>query len=841
MRTSGGRRLTTMRYLISILCFCNLGVHSAIAQIYASVRRCELVKKLQQAREDSSRLGILLDLTNSYIKGNMPDSALMFVAPALTLSRKLDRSEDFNQESFFACKANAMRNDFAAARAIVGQSTGEWKIKMLQELEEQYAFRPGNYTANLDSAWPYIQWFVNYSDTVHTLWAIQNSRIVLGKYFFQRGETQKGIDLFYLNIKDDQVADEKSAEARHWSMLADNLPTTFATSPLKIKGFTNAIRLFEAAGDHTSALYSLEELAIVHWQAGLFQLADSEEVVASAGLQALKRKMYVHYFYHAVFLSYLGDHPGALDYLFKAKKEMDSLKQDYFAGFVDKAIGEVYWSENDIDKSLFWYRQSLREIQGRKDRLIYGDALRIAACLTLQHKFSDARSFLTDFEKENPEASSRDKEMLTAAWGRLYEAEGLTDQAETTYLEMIRYYHQSIVDQDKDIESDYDVATPEANYTIGKFYVTRGQFTKAQPFLEQALQPESVVPVKVDIYRDTHLLLYVVDSAAGDLSGAIRHRLLYEKLSDSIFSASKFRELAELQVRFETDKKDRDIALLSKQEALHKAELSRAELLRNITIGSLLGALAIIGLLYNQYRVKQRINRAIGLKNEALSQLLNEKEWLLKEVHHRVKNNLQTVVSLLESQSGYLSADALNAIQDSRNRVFSISLIHQKLYQEHDVRRLNIASYLSDLIRYLRDVFGIRSQIAFELNLAPITLEVSQAVSIGLILNEAITNAIKHAFPGRNKGNLIVIAMAIEEDNIVDLTISDNGTGLRAGGAAERGSLGLKLMKGLTADLGGSFSIGSNQGTTINIRFVANTSFDQAMDIILSENSAKRI
>jgi two-component sensor histidine kinase len=536
----------------------------------------------------------------------------------------------------------------------------------------------------------------------------------------------------------------------------------------------------------------------------------------------------------------LGDHARALDYLFKAKKEMDSLKQDYFAGFVDKALGEVYWGENNIDQSLYWYQQSLREIQGRKDRLIYGDALKIVACLTIQHRIAEARSFLSEFQKENPNASSRNKEMLAAAWGGLYEAEGLTAKAENSYLEMIRYYRQSIADQGRDIESDYDIATPEANYTMGRFYVAEGQYAKARPFLEQTFQPACVVPVTVDIYRDTHLLLSEVDSASGDLLGALRHRQLFEKLSDSIFSARKVRDLAELQVRFESDKKDQDIALLSKQQALDKAELSRDALLRNIIIGGFLGALLIIGLLYNQYRVKHKINRAIRLKNEALSLLVKEKEWLLKEVHHRVKNNLQTVVSLLDSQSTYLSADALTAIQDSQNRVFSISLIHQKLYQEDDVTRVNIASYLSELIRYLRDAFGIRSQIGFELDLAPITLEVSQAVSIGLILNEAITNAIKHAFPERNKGNLISIVMLIGEDDIVDLTISDNGVGLPDGIAGSH-SLGLKLMKGLTDDLGGSFVIRSNQGLTINIRFAANTSFENAVDIILSKNPAKRI
>jgi two-component sensor histidine kinase len=830
-----------MKYFISIVFIYYAGICSCAAQIYASVKRSELVFKLQRAKPDSDKVDILLDLSNAYLKGNMPDSSLFYSAQARELSHTLNRSEDYKQGSFFACKANAIKGDFTAARAVMEQTTGEWKVKMLQELEEQYAFRPGNLPANLDSAWPYVQWFVSYSDTVHTTWAIQNARVVLGKYYFQRGETQKGIDRFYENIKEDQAVGDKVSEAKCWLMLADNLPATFATVPLQLKADSNAIRLYEAAGQHEEAVYALEHIAQDHCQTSLFEAADKEETAAEQALFALGKKMYFHYFVHSMIEIYLGDHARALDYLFRAKKNMDSLKEDFFAGTIDKTFGEVYWAENDIDRSLYWYQLSLRETQGRRDRIIYGTALRITGCLTAQHRLTEARRFLTDFQRDNPAASNRNKEMIAAAWGGLYEAQGLTDEAERAYLEMIRYYRQAIIDQARDIENDYDVATPEANYTMGRFYIRMGQFAKARPFLEQVLQPACVVPVEADIIRDDHLLLYRVDSAAGDLLGAIRQRLLFEKYSDSIFSANKERDLAELQVHYESDKKDQNIALLSKQQQLDRAELSRSTLLRNITVAGLLAALIIIGLLYNQYRAKQKSNNAIELKNEILSGLVREKEWLLKEVHHRVKNNLQTVVSLLDSQSAYLRDDALTAIQDSQNRVFSISLIHQKLYQEENVTRVNIDSYLSELVHHLREAYDIRNQITFQLDLAPITLEVSQAVSIGLILNEAITNTIKHAFPERTKGNIVSITMTIGQNNIVNLIISDNGIGLQGEAIGKHRSLGLKLMKGLTDDLGGSFAISSDQGTTINIRFVANTPFENAVGILSSEKSSKRI
>ncbi len=831
-----------MRYFFFIISiFAGLG--STRAQIYASVKRSVLLNQLENVRTDSGKAELLLDISNAYIKGNMPDSSLFYSAEALQLSHRIGYEEAYDQGSFFACKAYAMKRDFAAARAVMEEAAGEWKVKMLQQLVEEYQFRPGNLSANLDSAWPWLQQFVRYSDTVHTTWAIQNSRVVSAKYYFQRGQLQTGIGLFNTNIKEDQAAGDKATEANCWSMLASNIPKTFATISLVLKADSNAVQLYEAAGKHEDALYSLEDLADATWRVGRFADADKEETIATDGLLALgKKKMYPQYGLLAEYDLYLGNHARALDFLLRAKNNMDSLKEDYLAGPIDKYLANVYWAENDINQSLYWYKTSLQETQGRKDKTIYGTALRIAEGLILQHRLTEARDFLTDFERSNPAVRNRDKELLTAAWGGLYEARHSMAEAEKYYLDMVEYDRLAVVDQARDIEEEYDIARPEANYTMGKFYIDIGQFAKARPFLEKVLTPESVVPITIDIIRDDHLLLYKVDSAAGNFQSALRHRLIYEKYADSIFSANKVRDLAELQIRYESDKKDQNIALLSKEQQLDRTELSHSALIRNITFGGLVAALAIIGLLYNQYKVKKKNSKAIELKNETLSQLVEEKEWLLKEVHHRVKNNLQTVVSLLDSQTAYLTADALTAIQDSQNRVFSISLIHQKLYQEDDVARVNIASYLAELVNYLRDIYGIRNQIAFQLDIAPVTLDISQAVSIGLILNEALTNVIKHAFPKKGRGNVVTITMTMGQSHIVDLSISDNGVGLPDPmDTKKRGSLGLKLMKGLTDDLGGSFRIESHQGTTVDIRFVANASLEEAMHIIASDKKANRI
>ncbi len=198
-------------------------------------------------------------------------------------------------------------------------------------------------------------------------------------------------------------------------------------------------------------------------------------------------------------------------------------------------------------------------------------------------------------------------------------------------------------------------------------------------------------------------------------------------------------------------------------------------------------------------------------------------------MNHRVKNNLQTVVSLLESQSHMLqSSEAVSAINDSQNRVHAMSLIHQKLYLTEHRTSINMAVYLCELIEYLRDSFSTGRLIQFQSSIQAVELDVSQAIPVGLILNEAITNAIKYAFPVGPKENYqVTITMQQDSARNVTLTITDNGQGLPPDfdNNGNRFGIGMKLMYGLTKEIDGNCKITStnNTGVSIEIAFKAST------------------
>ena len=235
----------------------------------------------------------------------------------------------------------------------------------------------------------------------------------------------------------------------------------------------------------------------------------------------------------------------------------------------------------------------------------------------------------------------------------------------------------------------------------------------------------------------------------------------------------------------------------------------------------------ILGLSYKLYCTKKNHKKIVQLKeaqinnqNEILNKLLYEKEWLLKELQHRVKNNLQVVISLLNSQSAYLeNKDALLAIQDSQHRMNAISLIYQKIYEEENLAIIDMCWYIPELITYLKGVFNTEKKISYKLDIECVDLDVSQAVPLGLILNEAIINAIKYAYPSMAEGEVNIRLKRMELETY-QLIISDNGVGVADDvELKEINSFGMHLMHGLSAQADGTFNIESKNGLTITINF----------------------
>jgi len=365
----------------------------------------------------------------------------------------------------------------------------------------------------------------------------------------------------------------------------------------------------------------------------------------------------------------------------------------------------------------------------------------------------------------------------------------------------------------EDVKTQWLVSVALSNYNFHK-----KKYVLSLKYLQQF---KNIVNVedKKKMYS-MYTMSFKIDSARGNYISAIKNHQLADSYKDSMFNEVKNKQLTELEVQYKVKKRNKDNLFLKQKAELQEIKLSKTTIEKNVSLVAIALLSLIIVLIYRQYISHQKRRKEITIKNVMLEKLVNEKEWLLKEIHHRVKNNLQIVMSLLNTQSSYLSdSAAITAINDSQHRMFSISLIHQKLYKADNLAAINISEYITELVEYLQDSFNLEYKIIFELDIEPLVMDVSQAVPIGLILNEAITNAIKYAFPNDGRGRITISLQYLHGDYFV-LKISDNGIGLPSGfDISKVNSLGLKLIEGLTGDLDAKYNIVNHNGTTVEIEF----------------------
>lgn len=221
--------------------------------------------------------------------------------------------------------------------------------------------------------------------------------------------------------------------------------------------------------------------------------------------------------------------------------------------------------------------------------------------------------------------------------------------------------------------------------------------------------------------------------------------------------------------------------------------------------------------LYGQLQIElQRSQNA----EETIKASLNEKELLLKEVHHRVKNNLQVISSIFSLQSQYIEdPQILSILADSQNRVSSMALIHEKLYQSHSLAKIDFAEYVQSLICNLFSSYNINSHlIHLKLQVSDVSLNLDTAIPCGLLINELVSNSLKHAFPEQQPGE-IGINLSVSQGQVC-LTVQDSGIGLPKGlDLQHTNSLGLRLVRALTRQLKGKLEMYNHNGAVFEIAF----------------------
>jgi two-component sensor histidine kinase len=783
----------------------------ALSQLSPSVAKYDLPKKR-----------LLLNACSVYLfnanQGAIDvDSSVVLASKAYKLPASLTYDQGYNDGNLIGNDLIEKGNINAVIK-ILDRSRGENQIKLLLQLGSFYLFKPGTKPEDIKQAKVYIDKAVLESNQLKVKKWQHQSLLLLGKYYYQANNQIEGKKYFSQVINECRKQNDKAGLAEALDTQATLLSNL---DPEKEKLLEEVISLYATLGLEEKRIENYTKITTIYFWGGKINEAKKR---LYQNLVDLRKIGFTHQQFAETTIAYVeisqNNIKNALYYALKSVKRMEAEKDFTLGDIFYMRLGDVYNQYGHYEEALEMFKKSIEIGQQTIDsgtwyKSFYG----AVAALSLKGKNKEALNYINSITAEYPPINAFDKMSVAYVKANCYVALKDNVLAEK-YFKEVDYYAQQL-------------SAPETfrevvhQYTeMALFYLNTNRLQKAKFYTAKVF---ALCKAHKRTYNSQilQILLYKTDSIDGNYKESLKHFQDYKKLSDSIYGTAKNKQIEELKIQYETKNKEQKIALLNDQSKLQENQLQKSKLLNTLSIWSLLLLLITIGLLYNRYRLKQRNNvklelkeREINQKNINLRHLLDEKEWLLKEIHHRVKNNLQTVISLLNSQSAYLDNDmALSAIKNSQHRIHSMSLIHQKLYNSENISTINMPNYIKELVEYLKDSFSLGQRIRFEIKVAPLELDVAQAIPLGLILNEAITNSIKYAFPDDQTG-MIYITLEATTENRYLLTISDNGIGAETDFTdTKANSFGMSLIKGLSDDLEAKFTMENNNGTILKIEF----------------------
>jgi two-component sensor histidine kinase len=713
--------------------------------------------------------------------------------------------------------------DVAAINRIIKQGAIDTvAINELLKIGESYLDKTGSLNADMNMAFFIAGKMDSLSSKLHYPKGIGMSRLLQAKAFRKSGHSDQGRKASEEAVQLLNTYGTPVLQAEAVIELGGTYSNAAPDLPRKIELYTQGADKFIHAGEELKAAQMKEfigdllQLNHDHTRS-LAVLQESLSLFKKVGYQRLQGV------YSLIGDAYngLNNFTQSLRYNLLAVETGERLNdKGQLMSTIYNRLGLFYYRVHYYDQAIFYYNKGLAFARAQNDSLTAKTML-----VNLSTAFYDKGEYRRSLDSLNvavkygPSYYMYERVLVDISYLKNYIALNAFDKANIYYGRLLHSTYKS--------DGSEGIAIQSARLAIVYYLQSIGRYKETVSFLNEYEKDKKIVPLPVHRQADAEYGLYRTDSALGNLSSAILHFRHYKTFSDSLTSMNQARQLGILQLQFETERKDKDIELLTQKSRLQETSLQKEKVYRNVFVGGVCMLLVFLALLYNRYRLKKRTTsrleiqqNKINSQNEKLKKLVDEKEWLLKEIHHRVKNNLQIVISLLNTQSQYLdNEDAIMAIRNSQHRMYCMSLLHQQLYQTNNLGEIDMNWYIGELISYMKESFGTGGKIKFVVDNDKISLNVVQAVPLGLILNEAISNSIKYAFPGDRKGT---ISISFKKDgDCCRLTIFDNGVGLKDNHVpGESTSLGMSLMEGLAGQLEGEYLVQSSKsGVTIGIRF----------------------
>lgn len=742
------------------------------------------------------------------------------------------------------CQANLIIKDSTQVlwKVMLHQKTDSLRIRSIIHLSNYLINKSGAGIKQLDSANALINDGIARSKTVNSLKLELKCRLALltNKLIFSK-DTSGTAEGFNALINKFQQAHDLEGEAECWRDQGKILSMFTSDFRRALSCLVKEKQLYQKFGNNYGVANAWNAMSVINTNEGRFpEAADNSSMAyryfkdAGKGVEKVSCEIDLASLYWKI-----GNTQQALYFNSEAIKTAQLIKNERWIAIATNSTGRIYFNLKMYAVALPYLERSMSATVKTKAESDYAIALLTVIYDRVMLKKTDGLlNYLIQAERKMPIVENSARVNIYCAYGLAYKSTGQMEEAERAFLEMLRTFYK--LKNDKAFEKDSHYFLQTYYKSLGEFYIDTRRPEKARPYFEKILKlpKKYIAPASKG---EAHWSMFRIDSASGRYISGLRHLEAYNRIHDSLYNASSANQVAGLKARYLEEQRLKDLVVLQAKQRSQAALMQTTKLQRNITLGGIAAVLILACVAYWAYRKKQQVNKHlenqkariddqnVSLKSlltekdlllEDKESLLIEKDWLLTEVHHRVKNNLQVITSLLNFQSSATTKkDVLDAIKVSRNRIQAISLIHLKLSKGNNLASVNMQEYVIELINHLRDVFDLSDKkIIFKKSIAAIEIDLKQAVPVGLILNEAITNSIKYAFD--NGVGEIMVNLALTEDQMIVLKIADNGKGFSSDIDPTRSkTLGFKIMRGLTAQLKGDLDVKCDTGTKITIQF----------------------
>jgi two-component system, sensor histidine kinase PdtaS len=523
-----------------------------------------------------------------------------------------------------------------------------------------------------------------------------------------------------------------------------------------LNNYAKALQLFILLKDTVRAIDVEANIAIVYKDIGLYEKALEAAFSLLAKLITRPPDRALASCYNTIALVYelTGDFHYALDYHRKALFVRKGLHYKKGEGQSYHNIGEVYRSLNKYDSAL--------------------------------SNLSRALEIKTELDDENGSSSTFN------SIGRVYLDLNKPVAAE-------QYLIRSLAIARKSNDKRGQAITLK---DLGRLKLMLRQYSEAAPLLSESERLSREAKLIDNLHENLELKITLL-KGQGDYSKAVS---VYQELlviRDSLLNTEKAKSMKSLEIRYETEQKEQQITLLEQRDKTNLAELQTKQIqIRSLSAGIFLLFVIVALILYSASNTRKNKLRI---------------ETLHKELHHRVKNNLQILSSILSLQAEQLTdADAINAARSTESRINAMALIHRKLYNVDNNRSIDIRGYVQELMQYLMHAYGFdESKIKLNVEIPQLHVDVDRIIPLGLILNELISNAFKYAFIDHADPRL---NLSIHQyQNRLLIIVGDNGLGFDNTASGTNASFGIKMVGMLIKELRGNFSVQTQNGTRYNI------------------------